>query len=102
MDGQTNAIIAVAYWQALNTRDVSSIIALSFATAHESEVPSSLSLEKDMDLYNNAKGIQFGESWSSFDDNFLANSIFLLVEAGILRHLSPLDSNNLIISSNYT
>ena len=86
-----------AFWQALNTKDVGTAITNAFANAHESEVPLSLALEKDMDLFNNTKGIQFGEAWASFDDNYLADSIFTLIEAGILRYLSPLDLQNLII-----
>lgn len=67
------------------------IITLMFGKAHESEVPPNLILEKEMDLFNNYKGI--------FDSNFdLADShatikdkIMALLNNGVLRYLSPID-----------
>lgn len=46
-----------AYFQALNTKSIGSLLTQDFSDAHECETPSQLQLEKLMDLHNNSVGI---------------------------------------------
>jgi hypothetical protein len=93
-----------AYFNAINTRDVppgigpylpASDIVRLFAYAHESEVPSQLALEKQMDIFNGEIGINY--CWNCFftSDNTIANAILQKLNNGELRYLKPLDNNDL-------
>lgn len=92
-----------AYFNAINTRDVppgirpfyvpgSEIVRL-FGQAHESEVPSVLELEKQMDLHNNEVGINY--CWNCFpgvsSNSSIADAILTRLNNGELRYLKPLD-----------
>ena len=91
-----------AFFQAINTRDVppkfldgkvytaSEIVSL-FAMAHESEVPDVLSLERDMDIFNNNKGIAAGATATNHSNQMVANTIMQLLVIGELKYISPLD-----------
>jgi hypothetical protein len=85
-------------WNTLNTISVGRNIAESFGTAHESETPSQLALEKEMDLWNNSIGYDFGEIFNtslnglSNDDRFIADYIISNgVLAGLLKYLFPVN-----------
>jgi len=80
------------FFQAINTMSLGASITKQFADAHESEVPSQLQKEKDMDLYNNGVGISYGQSlsfWTSVSE--LANDVYDKVTNGELRYLKPID-----------
>lgn len=98
------------YFNAINTRDVparvypvmifGSSIVKQFGIAHESEVPPQLDLEKQMDLFNNDKGINY--CWNCIPlistDNSIADAIFTMVTNGELLYIDPL---NFILSPRY-
>ncbi len=78
-----------AYYNALNAEFAGVDLAEEFGNAHESETPQELSLEKEMDLFNNEAGrnlIDQGETNSELSD-----AVFSALEQGELRYLSPLD-----------
>jgi len=90
-----------AFFQAINTKDVparlypiaisaSSIVTL-FATAHESEVPAVLQLEKQMDLFNNSVGIDYCSNCWLTSDNSIADAILIRLNNGELRYIKPLN-----------
>lgn len=96
-----------AFFQAINVRDVpprlipyvsSSTIVLQFSTAHESEVPSALQLEKDMDLFNNFVGISY--CWNCIlgitSDDYIRGAIMMKVTNGELKYLTPLNGAAII------
>jgi hypothetical protein len=95
-----------AYFQAINTRDVPDhfdqrtymttpgyVIVDMFASAHESEVPAVLNLEKTMDLFNNKVGIEYCHAScnGSSTDTQIAFVIRNRLDQGYLRYLFPLD-----------
>lgn len=87
-----------AFWNAMNERDCGDdqnlhSIAGKFATAHESEVPVALDLEKQMDLHNNSYGLTAGDVMFPIltTDSSLADDVMELLQDGKLRYLSPLD-----------
>ena len=65
-----------------------------FANAHESEVPSQLSKEKEMDVFNNDVGINY--CWNCFftSDQDIADAIRDKLLNGELRYLSPLNHSD--------
>ncbi|GDX41953.1 hypothetical protein LBMAG22_04820 [Bacteroidota bacterium] len=90
-----------AYFQAINTRDVmgrilpypitgSDIVTL-FATAHESEVPQELQLEREMDMFNNSVGISYCWNCWTTSNNSIANAVIDKLNNGELKYLSPLN-----------
>lgn len=81
-----------AFFNAMNTRDVGLVHTELFSNAHESEVPLILSLEKEMDLFNNSVGINIGKNESKFiSDKNLSNLVFKSLNDGELKYLNPLD-----------
>jgi hypothetical protein len=89
-------------WNTLNTISIGRPLAESFGTAHESETPANLTLEKSMDLWNNSIGYDFGEIFNtslnglSNDDNFVADYIIQKgVVEGLLKYLSPINYGDL-------
>ena len=80
-----------AYFNALNAKVVGIVIAKLFSDAHESEVHISLTLEKDMDLFNNNIGHQTAINNLEFSLEDLSNEIFNDLNTGELRYLSPLN-----------
>lgn len=80
-----------AYFNAINTMDVGSYFAEIFSTAHESENPSHLILEKQMDLFNNSIGHDAQINYPNHSDSQLVNDIYQELLDGNLRYLSPLD-----------
>jgi hypothetical protein len=85
-----------AYFQGLNTYSVGAQLTKLFADAHESETPISLNLEKQMDLHNNEKGIDYGSNCPC-DIELLEYYVLEGLVKGELKYLSPLDPSNLII-----
>jgi hypothetical protein len=84
-----------AYYNAINTKSVTAGFAKLFADAHETSTPSSLALEKEMDLHNNDKGRTLGENNSSKSNNEIADLVITqLLNMGQLLHVSPLDLNS--------
>lgn len=90
-----------AFFQAINTRDVparlaptyisGSAIVTLFATAHESEVPSQLNLEKQMDLFNNEVGISYCWNCWTTSNNSIADAIMDKLNNGELKYIKPLN-----------
>jgi|GEM_PF-1856311 len=89
-----------AFFQAINTRDVpgrifpntitgSAIVGL-FATAHESEVPAQLQLEKEMDLFNNNIGISYCWNCWTTANNSIADALMIKLNNGELKYLKPI------------
>lgn len=78
-----------AYWCALNTLSCGSTFAQEYGNAHESEVPSLLYQEKDMDVFNNSVGINIAISY--WDPNTIADVIYSKLLNGELKYLKPLD-----------
>lgn len=107
-----------AFFQAINTRDIpgsllpvpltGSAIVTLFATAHESEVPQQLQLEKEMDLFNNSVGISYCWNCWTTSNSSIADAIIFKLQNGDLKYLSPIwqaDPNFLGINgsnNNYT
>lgn len=97
-----------AFFNAINTRDCTfdigppylsaTMIVRLFAQAHESEVPSVLNLEKQMDLYNNEIGIDYCRNCFTTSSNSIADAMMVKVNNGLLRYLKPL---NFSASPNY-
>ena len=88
-----------AFFNAINTRDVGKdpltleSIAKLFSDAHETEVPSQLQKEKDMDLWNNAIGHLIGDVlFPIFTTNSsLADDVYDKLINGELRYIHPLN-----------
>lgn len=81
-----------AYFNAMNSNDAGDTVARLFSTAHESEVPVVLVLEKDMDLDNNNVGHNTGNEAGFFvSDQELSNTIYQILTNGGLVYLNPLD-----------
>ena len=57
-----------AYWMAMNAADFGGSLATELGIAHEQE--SANQAETNMDLNNNAWGIEFAETWGSSDFSF--------------------------------
>lgn len=71
---------------------------MAFANAHESEVPTSKLLEKEMDLFNNGYGITYCLTCSSTNTNAqIMLGLVYFLSIGELKYLKPLDSNGHII-----
>ena len=89
-----------AYWMALNERDCGVdgngvSLAYQFGVAHESETPTPLLLEKQMDLHNNNWGIDVIYSHPLlYDDIDIENQVVVYLQNGILKYLKPLDFVN--------
>lgn len=89
-----------AFFQAINTRDVpgrifpnpisGSAIVTLFANAHESEVPTQLQLEKEMDLFNNNIGISYCWNCWVTSNNSIADALMVKLNNGELRYLRPI------------
>lgn len=80
-----------AYYNAINTMKIGAYMAEKFSTAHESEVPALLALEKQMDLFNNNQGHKSQIEFPNHTNHELVNDIYLKVVNGALKYLSPLD-----------
>jgi len=90
-----------AFFQAINTRDVpgrvlpvsitGSAIVTLFATAHESEVPQQLQLEKQMDLFNNGVGISYCWNCWTISNSSIADAIMNKLNNGDLKYIKPLN-----------
>jgi hypothetical protein len=97
-----------AYFQAINVRDVTDrwiipyvviesdvSIVTKFANAHESMSPQQLIKEKQMDVFNNTVGINYGATTLPIidTDNSVAAEILTKLNNGQLVYLKPLDHN---------
>lgn len=80
-----------AYFLAINTKSTTKFYAKMFSDAHESEVAAGLVKEKQMDLYNNQKGIDYAIAQPQASVAQLVNMIYDLMNYGYLVYLSPLD-----------
>lgn len=91
-----------AFFQAINTRDVpprifgptaasGSQIVSMFSIAHESEVPSQLQLEKQMDIFNNNVGISYCWNCWTTSNSSISNAIMTKLNNGELKYIKPLD-----------
>ncbi len=88
-----------AFFNALNERDCGkdpislASVAKKFSDAHESEVPIQLSLEKQMDLWNNSVGHNLGNVMFPLltSDSDLSQAVMQKLLNGELKYLSPLD-----------
>ncbi len=80
-----------AFFLAMNTRDVGNVWAWAFAEAHETSTPAELSLEEDMDRFNNGVGISLWQANPTSTDDQLATIVQTALLSGELRYLSPLN-----------
>ena len=89
-----------AYFNALNTRSATlavvgdgAKVVRRFGEAHETEVPSQLQLEVQMDLHNNEVGIQYcSDCYPGYTtDQTISNGIMQLLLNGEMKYLDPLD-----------
>ncbi|MGB5026276.1 MAG: hypothetical protein WBO44_13060, partial [Saprospiraceae bacterium] len=88
-----------AYWMALNARICGSSFALGYGIAHECKWPDNL-VDKVMDLFNNSKGIEYGENNPGLSETQLADLICVYLETGDLKIIKNPDTNNeLLVSS---
>ena len=82
-----------AFFQAINTVSIRKYFTELFANAHESEVPTIWSLEKEMDIYNNEIGMNLIEfthpNWSN--TNQIATEILNMLNNGELIYLKPIN-----------
>ncbi len=82
-----------AFFQAINTVRVRKYFTELFANAHESEVPTIWSIEKEMDIYNNEIGMNLIEfthpNWSNI--NQIATEILNMLNNGKLIYLKPIN-----------
>ena len=87
-----------AFFNAMNERDCGKdpislqSLAKKFSDAHESEVPTQLLLEKEMDLWNNSVGQDLGNVMFPLftPDGDLSQSVINKITAGDLKYLSPI------------
>lgn len=88
-----------AIWLSMNGRDIGTYFAKKFSDAHETETPTNLILEKQMDLFNNAVGISIGsDAYPLIDsDASLATKVLDKLNTGKLRYLTPLDAYSRVI-----
>jgi hypothetical protein len=77
-----------AYFQAINTISVGSFVTKKFSDAHESDTPSNLILEKQMDLHNNSLGNYIGDTCNGCD---VSQKIMEALNTGDLYFLSPIN-----------
>jgi len=80
-----------AYYNAINTKKVGAYLAELFSNAHESEVPIALTLEKEMDLFNNSIGHKSNINYPISTITELENKIYQEFLIGNLKYLYPLD-----------
>ena len=80
-----------AYFQAINTNVIGAYFTKLFSDAHESETPTQLALEKEMDLFNNKVGIDIS---TSSNRNATSLQIMDALLNGSLRYLDPTDAND--------
>lgn len=75
-------------WNGIMSRDIGQSWAKIFGDAHE-DWPGNPAAEKDMDLYNNAKGRTTSFLGDSSNNTTIANKCKALVDSGQLKRLSP-------------
>lgn len=82
-----------AFFQAVNTIRVGASLTQQFSDAHETETPSQLIKEKQMDLFNNSIGIAYGQtqSYPTSTPNMIADAIYIKALSGELRYLKPIN-----------
>jgi hypothetical protein len=80
-----------AYYNIINTKAVGIGIAKLFSDAHESETPSVLIKEKEMELFNNNVGQQSLLGNSNLSLTQLADLIYQKTLNGNLRYLNPIN-----------
>ncbi|KAB8152947.1 hypothetical protein EZY14_011190 [Kordia sp. TARA_039_SRF] len=85
-----------AFFHAINTKDINKHKTRLFADAHESEVPNRWILEKEMDLYNNYKGIDLIDSGNLYNESVdtIAILVYNMINNGDLVYLSPINYND--------
>ncbi|MBS4042463.1 MAG: hypothetical protein KGZ59_01475 [Chitinophagaceae bacterium] len=96
-----------AFFNALNRRDLGldpvtlENIAKLFSDAHESEVPTQLQKEKDMDLWNNAIGHIVGDVIFPIltPNSLLSSDVLTKLTNGELRYLKPVEPTPLLGSN---
>ena len=85
-----------AFYNALNAQGINKEIVRLFSNAHESEVPQSEIIEKEMDLFNNGIGIKFGNDNENLDYNQLIDAIYQKIIGGELKYIK----NGVLIFTN--
>ena len=85
-----------AYWLALNKKSVGIFFTILFANAHESSTPAKFQPEKEMDLYNNDKGISLDNVRPKPVTNaMLAIAAWNAVQNGRCVYLSPINNSDI-------
>jgi hypothetical protein len=83
------------YWVALNAQTINESSVIEFYTARESETPTHLQLEKDMDMHNNYWGLQIGkDNIDATEGTLTAIILSQYMHTGVLRYLSPINYND--------
>lgn len=80
-----------AYFHGLNASTIGTDLSLRLGNAHEASTPTSLGLEREMDLFNNAVGRTVGPNQTVLD------WVLEELEYGSLRYLAPLNPDGTII-----
>ena len=75
-----------SYWNALMVKAHGYDLAKGFADAHE-ERPDATGIDKEMDLYNNEQGRQYGLQYGSLNDDALAQKILSKVSFGNMKRV---------------
>jgi hypothetical protein len=79
-------------FQILNTLTVGETVARLFANAHETETPLGLTLEREMDLFNNERGFEIAALFSYVHPiTPIVTSVILAMNNGYFEYLTPLD-----------
>ena len=81
-----------AFFGAMTARDHGINLARRIGVANECDVPEHLSLEKEMDLFNNEVGYQIGLDYGkNASDDELALAIWAEIKNGNLKYISNID-----------
>ncbi len=83
-----------AYWQALNTKSVGAYVTLLFSSAHETSTPTQFELEKQMDVFNNLKGMTLYNSNPGLTNAQYSQLVWNAGQNGDLRYLTPINYNS--------
>lgn len=79
-----------AFWCSMNLFSVGEDKARAFATAHETETPQQLQMERTMDIFNNEVGFNIAKTQS----NLFSNHVYQALISGQLRYLSPINNSD--------
>lgn len=89
-----------AFFNAINTRDVTRFIAEQFSDAHEASTPAGEQLAKEMDIWNNTIGHNIGKSYPTATDDQIALKVLSFMSIGAMKvFTNPQDYSGTLKSS---